>query len=212
MNIKALSYIYDFLSFVFEENALKEKIQAIILFGSIAKKSANKKSDIDLFFDIKKSYDIEFVNNSVKNALKSFEIKAEKTWNIKGIKIPISFIVGSLEENTWDSLRDEIASSGIILYGTYKEMPKNLIHYFLFYYTLRNLNRRDKMKFIRILFGYSLKKGKKEYKQEGLLKRINGRKLASNVILISSDEIIKVKDVFNKFRIKFRIIETWVRE
>jgi len=61
------------------------------------------------------------------------------------------------------------------------------------------------------MFGYSLKKGSSNYEQEGLLKQIKGLKLGSNAILIPSYEILKIKKVFNDFKINYKIIEAWLR-
>ena len=205
-----IAYVYDFLSMVFERG-LGEKIEEIILFGSVAKKSFDKKSDIDLFFNVKDKKDSKEAEESLKSVLKSFEVKAEKTWGLKKVKLPISFIVGSLEDEVWKELRDEIISSGVLLYGHYKEMPEKLNHNYLFYYSLSNLKRNDKMKFIRKMFGYSLKKEKKEYAQEGFLAGIKGVKLGSNAILAPSQEVLKIKKMFNEFKISYKIIESWVR-
>ena len=206
-----LSYVYDFISMVWDDESLKDDIKSVILFGSIAKGAYDKKSDIDLFFDIKNRVNVKDFEKKLKLILKSFEIKAENTWNLKGIKFPINFIVGSLEDETWKNLREEIISSGIMLYGAFKEIPDNLKHYFLFYYSLQNLDRKDKMKFIRKFFGYNLRKNKKEYTQKGLLEQIGGTKLGSNVILASSEYILDIKNILNKFRIKYKIKEIWVR-
>ena len=205
-----IAYVYDFLSMIFE-NEIKEKIKEIILFGSVAKESFDKKSDIDLFFDIKDKKDEEEAEEKLKSILKSFEVKAEKTWALKKIKFPIRFVVGSLKDETWRNLRDEIISSGILLYGQYKEMPEKLNHNYLFYYSLSNLSRKNKMRIIRKMFGYSLKREKKEYEQEGFLKEIGGLKLGSNTILVPSQEALKIKKVFKDFKINYRIIESWVR-
>jgi len=208
---KILSYIYDFLSMVFEDELMRDKINNVILFGSVAKGVYDKKSDIDLFFDVKDKNDKITVEKNLRDILKPFEIKAEKTWSLRGINLPINFIVDSLESNTWRNLKDEIISSGIILYGPYKEMPENLEHYFLFYYSLNNLDRKDKMKFIRKFFGYSLKKKDKEYKQRGLLEGMNGTKLSSSAILIPYRDVLNVKSIFNKFKVRYKIREVWMR-
>jgi len=208
---KIISYIYDFLSMVFEEKKLIENINEVILFGSIAKGTYDKKSDIDLFFDIKNTKEITNIEENLIKILKSFEIKADKTWALKKISFPINFIVGSLDDKTWEKLKDEIISSGIILYGKYKEMPSNTKHNFLFYYSLDNLERKNKMKFIRGIFGYILNKDKKKYIQEGLLEKIKGTKIASNVILIPSNEILKIKNFFKEHKVKYKILETWIR-
>ncbi len=206
-----LAYIYDFLSIVFEDASSREKIKEVILFGSVAKKNFDKKSDIDLFFVVKTPSEAKLIESNLKKILKSFEVKAEKTWKLKGINLPINFIVGSLEDKTWENIKDEIASSGIVLYGSYRELPKNVGHYLLFYYSLINLNRKNKMRFIRRLMGYSLKKGKKEYKQKGMLEKINGLKLAQNVVLIPSEEAVPTKIFFDEFNIKYRVIDSWIR-
>ena len=207
---EVISYIYDFLSMVFEDG-VGTKIKEAILFGSVAKKSFDGKSDIDLFFNVKNKDEEKEIEEELKGILKSFEVKAEKTWGLKKIKHPISFIVGALEDEKWKNLRDEIISSGISLYGQYKEMPENLGHNYLFYYSLNKLDRKDKMRFIRKMFGYGLKKGKKEYKQEGLLKEVGGLKISSNAVLVSSQEVLRIKKLFKEFKISYRIIESWVR-
>lgn len=208
--MKELAYIYDFLSMVFE-NGVGKKIKEIMLFGSVAKGSYDKKSDIDLFFNVKDKNEEKEIEEKLKAILKSFEVKAEKTWALKKIKFPINFIVGSLEDETWKNLRDEIISSGLMLYGKYKEIPENLRQNYLFYYSLNNLSRKNKMKFIRKMFGYSLKRGRKIYEQGGLIKEINGFKLGSNAILIPSQEVLKIKKLFKDFKVSYKIIESWVR-
>ena len=44
----------------------------------------------------------------IREALKSFQIKAEKTWALKKIKFPISILVGNLEEEKWKNVKKEI--------------------------------------------------------------------------------------------------------
>ena len=118
-----IAYVYDFLSMVFEDE-VKEKIKEVILFGSVAKGTFDKKSDIDLFFNIKEKKDEKEIEEKLKSILKSFEVKSEKTWALKNIKLPISFIAGNLEDKTWKNIKEEIISSGILLYGEYKENPE----------------------------------------------------------------------------------------
>ena len=205
---ETISYIYDFLSLIFENEELIEKINEIILFGSVAKNTHDKESDIDLFFEIKNEKDVKEIEKRLSSILKSFEVKSEKTWKLKNISYPINFIAGSLQDEKWKSLREEITSSGIILYSQYKEMPEKTTHNSLFYYSLSDIKRKDKMKFIREAFGYSLKKGKKEYIQKGLLENLKGEKLSSNTILIPSQETQIIKKLFSKYK----ILDVWIRE
>jgi len=208
---EVIAYIYDFLAMVFEKKELKEELKEIILFGSVAKDAYDEKSDIDLFFDIKSEGKIEKTEEELRAILKSFNVKSERTWKLKKISFPINFIVGKLDDDNWKGIREEIMSYGVVLYGRYKKQPEQLKHYSLVYYSLNELKRKNKMKFIRTVFGYKIKKNRKEYKQRGLLESLNGLKVASNVILFPSEETTKIKRVFNENKIRYRIIETWVR-
>jgi predicted nucleotidyltransferase len=208
---KILAYIYDFLSMISEDSKISEEIKEIILYGSVAKKSYDKKSDIDLFFNIKNREKVNYIEEELKKILKSFEIKSEKTWGLKNLELPISFIVGSLDDENWKGIKDEISSSGIVLYGNYKELPEKTKQFILFYYSLNDLKRKDKMRFIRNAFGYTIIKNKKEYKQRGLLDSFGGLKLSSNVILIPIDETQKIKKLFNEYKIKYKLFESWIR-
>ena len=205
------AYIYDFLSVVFEEDSVRQKIDAIILYGSVAKGTSDAQSDIDLFFATKHRSNNQEVERMIKHALNSFEVQSEKTWALRGQVQPISYIIGSLQDETWKSLRDELISSGIVLYGSYHEAPSGIAHYALFSYSLASLERRHKMKFIRALFGYHLKKGRTLYTQQGLLERKGGIKLGSNAILVRQQDITDFKAHFSQHKIRYKIMETWVR-
>ncbi|MBS3079377.1 nucleotidyltransferase domain-containing protein [Candidatus Pacearchaeota archaeon] len=212
MREEIIAYVYDFLSMLFENPGVNDKIKEVILFGSVAKNTFDKESDVDIFFNINDEKYEKDLEETIKRVQKSFEIKSERTWKIKKITFPINFIVGSLNSAAWKNLREEIASSGIILYSNYKELPGKTNHYYLIYYSLNNLQRKDKMKLIRELFGYSLKKLKIEYTQKGILNSIGGRKLGSNVILVPSIDVKKIKDIFKENKVSYKILDAWIRE
>jgi len=206
-----LAYIYDFLSLVFENKNITDEIKEIILYGSYSRMTHDKESDIDLFFNLKNKNNSKKIEDELRKVLKSFEIKSEKTWKLKKIGAPISIIVDSLDNEMWKGVKDEIASSGIILFSSYKELPEKVNHYILFSYSLNNLKRKEKMRFIRTLFGYRIIKNKKEYKQNGVLEVIGGKKLSSNVVLVPSQEALKIKRMFSEFKIRYNLFDSWVR-
>ena len=208
----AYSYIYDFLSVLFENNDIHAHIQNILLFGSIARGKFDKKSDIDIFFDIKNESYKELLEKTLKNSLKSFELRASKTWGLKGVDFPINCIAGDLDAQQWKSLREDIVSNGISLLGKFELMPEKVSHYALFYFSLEKLKRKDKMKFLRKLFGYKNVKMKKTYLHKGRLERIGGIKIGPNNILIPLAEVESIKDIFKSFSITPKIIEVWLRE
>src|SRR3989338_10534357 len=121
------AYIFDFLSFVFENKELFNSIKRVILFGSVASGEFDKNSDIDLFFDVKG--DKTKIESELNNTLKSFEIKSEKTWKLKNISLPIKNIVGDIGEEKWAELKEEMISNGILLSGKFESMPKKMGHY-----------------------------------------------------------------------------------
>jgi predicted nucleotidyltransferase len=205
-----MTYVYDFIKIMFEERELTNCIKKIILFGSIARGNFDKESDIDIFIDIKNKKDTKTINKRLKDILNQFEIEAKDTWELRGIKLPIKCIVGSLEDKTWEELKKELSANGIILYGKYEFMSKKTRHYALIKYSLAKLSRKDKMKVIRKLFGYETKKGSKVYKQKGLLEDLNGKKLSKNLIAIPMENSLQFQEILNSFKITPRIIESWI--
>lgn len=210
MNQKLIiAYVYDFLSHIFEE---KISLKKVILFGSVARNEFDKNSDIDLFIEPKQKSKIKETEKKIKEIKKRFEYEKEHTWKLKNIDYPIKEIIGNLEDLTWKTLKEDIISNGIMLYGKYEELPKKIKHYTLINYSLKNLEQKKKMQFLRTLFGYSVKKNKKIYKQEGLMHQTNGKKLTKNIILIPLDEVTKIKNLFDKFKIKMEMREVWLKE
>ena len=84
---EVLSYVYDFLSMVFEDDKLSQKINEVFLFGSVAKNTYDAGSDIDIFFDVGKVKKVNEIEKKLQGILKSFEVKSEKTWKLKGDSI-----------------------------------------------------------------------------------------------------------------------------
>lgn len=206
------SYIYDFLSVVLENCKINKYTKNIILFGSVARGKFDKKSDIDLFFDIKNKSDEKFLEESLGTSLKSFEVKSSKTWRLKGINLPIKFLVGDLNSEEWKSLKEDIISNGVSLFGKFETLPERINHYALFYFSLEKLKRKDKMKFLRKMFGYTNIKSKKLYVHKGYLEKMEGIKLGPNTILFPLNEVENVKSIFKKFKITPKIIEVWIRD
>lgn len=199
-----LEYIYDFLSIFFDKLKEKNKIKQIILFGSFARGNPRKDSDIDLFIDVENK-NKEEISELIRESLNEFELKAEKTWALKGINNPIAPIVDDLDIERWRELRQDIESYGKILYGNYqrKKTEKNKV---LITYDISRLKQKDKMNIIRKLQGYKLKRGKKIYEQKGLIEEAKAEKL-SNAILIDKEHYKKIIDILRSKKVPLKIIE-----
>jgi len=92
-------------------------------------------------------------------------------------------------------------------------MPQKsqLKHYILFVYSFTNFSQRDKVKFIRFLFGYKNVKSGKEYIHQGLVHVSGAIKVAQNVIMVPSDNSVLFKSFFNSNKIKVEVKEIWAK-
>jgi|SRR3989344_482169 len=192
-----IQYIYDFLSVLFDKIKEKEKINSIILFGSFARGNPRKDSDIDIFIDIKK--DKKEIEPIIKEALNEFELKASRSWHLKGIKNPINAIIDDINKEQWKELRNEVSAYGIILYGKYTESNNVIIEY-----NLSKLSQNKKMSIIRKLLGYKIMKSKKTYEVKGLLENIGAEKI-SNCILANEENSKQVIIILRKNNVQLKI-------
>lgn len=197
--IELIAYTSSFVSFILKD--LNNLVKEIILFGSVARGEFDKKSDIDLFFNVNKE-DIKKVENIVKKSLiKFYKSKFYETWKLKGITKNISIKVGVLDK--W-KLKRSILSDGIILYGKYKEFPKKVKHYMLIVHKpIKNITKRNR--FIRKLIG----RKEKNYSTKGFLEDIKGKIISSRVILTPVENLKETLDIFNKEKIDYKIFEIW---
>ncbi len=205
-------YVYDFLTFVFDDKESRKYIKNVILFGSVATGEYDEESDIDLFVDVISENRISDVEKIIRESEKRFYVMVEKKWAVMGMKMPIKCIVGCLDSYTWKEIKSDIISTGISLYGKYTGTKEGLRHFSLFSYGLSKLDNRKKVLFIRRLFGYSQKRKSKEYTTEGYLKEIGGVKLGKNFLLIPVEKSRDMQKFFASFKLTPEIREAWVKE
>ncbi len=194
---KLIAYSYGFVSFLSEQTKYLDKINSIILFGSVARGKAGKNSDVDIFINvILKNKKIE---NEIKDIKKKFyeSIKFKKYWKLKNITNEINIIIGRI--NNW-KLKDSISGEAITLYEKYSQKidkGKNKI-----IFSWENIKPNSK----RVLFNkkiFGFKQKNKRY--AGLLEIYNGEKLSKGTIMFDvkySQEILKI---FRKFKVKVKI-------
>lgn len=188
MNYKLIAYAEDFASFLIE-NLGKESefIKQIILFGSTARGEADENSDIDLFVNTDKK--IEEKLNKIKEEFYN-SIKFKKYWKLLNVQNEINLSVGKLAD--WGDLKTSINANGITLYGKYAGEAKLKQNYLFIATPVKDRNKSISV--WRELYGYTQKAKKKEYVQEGLIKKYNGRKISRGVFFIPvehSQEIIR---------------------
>ncbi|MEK6890504.1 MAG: nucleotidyltransferase domain-containing protein [Nanoarchaeota archaeon] len=194
-----IGYTESFISFVMSE--IGKSVNQIILFGSVARGEFDKKSDIDLFFDVKREDRLNIEENLKKRLSKFYKSKLFEIWKLKGIENVISIHVGVLNE--W-KLKRSIISDGIILYGKYKEAPENLKHYLLIVNEpIKDIAKRNKI--IRKTIG----RKEKAYTKEGVLKKANGKIISQRVIMVPIEDSKQIIDLFHREKVSFKIYEFW---
>lgn len=196
-----ISYAMDFCSLLLR-SIVSDRINGIILFGSVVRGDFDEESDVDIFVDSK--YKIE---KEVNKVLKSFEVSdVNEKWQLKGVRNPLSVKVGDLDK--W-KLRRSVISDGIVLYGKYKDVPKNVKYYLLLSLDFKGLNRNKKISVWRKLYGYRQKMGSRSYVSKGLIGKVSGKKIDKGVIVVPSENKDEVIGFLKKNKIKHRINEIW---
>ena len=195
-----ISYAASFVSFILDSE-ISKKINKVILFGSVARGNFDDESDIDLFIDTK-----EEIEGEIKKILYLFQNSdIQKKWEIKGVKSNLSVQTGDLDK--W-KLKKGIIADGIILYGKFKEIPENIEYYLLITPSFKKFSKSQKVKIWRGLYGYKQKVGEKIYKTQGLLERLDGKRMENGIIVKMSDKK-DIIDFLNKKKINYKVNEVW---
>ena len=192
-----ISYAMNFAAFLIRK---KPKIERIILFGSVARGDFDGESDIDLFIDAPLN------RKDIEPILELYEISEEnKKYRIEGLKNEIRVKAGKLDE--WKSVERSIISDGILLYGKFKEMPKGINGYILFKMLIGKMERKNKMKVWRRLYGYKQKIGNKVYYSKGLIEETNGRKLCRGLFTVPTEKSNEIIDFLRKNKVGYEVKE-----
>ena len=200
------SYIYDFLSQLLEHEEILQSVQKIILFGSAVRGDFHSTSDIDLFIDTTSAPQIQKI---VKREQSLFEKRIEKTWALRGITLPIKIQIGDLSHSRWETLNDQIAQYGKVVYGPYEQAPKKLQHFVLITYELGKLKQKHKMAFLRVLYGYKTRKGKKQYTKKGRLESMGGKRIGVNSLFFPRDKALEIRHILNKYKMAHTVKDVW---
>lgn len=196
-----ISYASNFSSFLIDSK-IGDAINRIILFGSVARGDFGKESDVDIFIDTDK--DIEKEVYRVMSLFKDSRIF--EAWKLKGIENEISVKIGKLKN--W-SLRREVISSGIVLYGKYKEMPEKTEYYMLIKMDMKNIKTAKQMSIWRKLYGYRQRIGEKTYTGKGLVENLGGKKLGKSIVIVPMRNRGKLLAFLNEKKVRHTVYELW---
>ena len=174
-------------------------INQVIIFGSVARGTAEKESDVDLFFDTNKKN-----RNVIRKKFEEFYTSREGLiFKTKGVSNQFQIIAGRLEE--WKELHKSIESEGIVAYGQYiSSAPEGLNHYFII--SWENLDIKNRGAFLNKIYGYKI--GNKKYK--GLIKKWGAKKIGKSAILLPIKYKQNFLEILSKYKIDYRIIDAYL--
>lgn len=193
------SYASYFVSYLLFNLKNTENLSKIILFGSVAKKQANKNSDVDIFIEIKKKS--KFFEKEILSLEKKFYSSREALiFKANGIDNKINLVIGKLDE--WKDLKESIESTGIVLYGNYISSEVKGKKNVLFYWNKVGKNRGA---FLNKLYGFKIKE--KFYK--GLIETLNGKKLGKSSFIVPVEHREDVVRLMKYYKVSVKMIEVW---
>ena len=204
MKSRLVSYALDFVSFLLQGLGKDaNKVNQIILFGSVVSGETGKGSDVDIFIDVidKK---LEDKVNKIKDEFYN-SVKFNKYWKLLNIENEINCTVGRLDE--WEDLERSLTAKGIVLFGKYKGKAGKE-PYFLFIVTPSS-DRNKNISVWRALYGYTQQANNKIYKRKGLVKEYDGMKLAKGVFMIPSEHAQKVLSFLKDNKFSWKVVPIW---
>jgi len=190
-----------------------EKIESIILFGSLASGKFNEESDIDICVLFKRN-----TPKIMEDTIFNYFLSLGKELN-RSIQCVFFF---PEDINNWDTIFiGNILAEGHLLYGNsnyYEKLIKTLKFkpYQIITLNLRAINNSAKMKLKRILYGYKSTKHYYEklyeYEKKGLVKELKGMKLGRGSFIIPEKDLLLVENKLKEFDIKFSNFRVWMQE
>ncbi len=204
----------DFRGLVFEfaKRAIEyESVLSVILFGSVARGEADRRSDADilLIFDTLKNAR----TLKERSEISKMSLDMEKKFD-KNIQLVFS-------NKNYDGLDrqfvENVFKEGIILFGKNPQVDVErlkLESFSLIHYSLTELKDSDKMRIKRIFYGHRTTKRYKGkvYKSEikGLIEQLGGKRTGIASFLIPSKKTGDIESILKKFGIKFEKIDLWI--
>ncbi len=194
-------YSMYFSAFLLNNLKNKEEIRKIILFGSVARDESDKESDIDIFIEVKRK--TQKIEKEIRDIGEKFYHSREASlFKLKNIRNEFNIKIGRLEE--WKDLERSIASTGIILYGSYElqKLPLGVKHFLIVFWNKIGKNRGA---FLNKIYGFNIKG--KYY--EGLLSKFSGRKLGKSCIMIPIQYKQEIFELLKKYEVEAKSIEVF---
>ncbi|MEW6328749.1 MAG: nucleotidyltransferase domain-containing protein [Candidatus Micrarchaeota archaeon] len=203
----------EFLDLVFEfaKESSKSQVAQVILFGSVAKGTADRRSDVDFLVVFDTDKDQEKLSD--KKTISRLALDLEKKYD-KNIQLVLT-------NRRFDALDSyfvrKCLKEGIVVYASrpiLKIKEEMLGPYTIFSYGLANLSLSEKMRFRRALFGHRTEKKQKgkTYTSEsaGLIHELDGRHLGSGAVMVPQQKSDILKETLKRFGVEYTSTDAWL--
>ena len=171
-----------------------EGLDAIVLFGSVARGEEDRRSDTDLLLIF------ESEGDALKAEDETARISAENR------ELNLSIVNKSYEEISSNPyFAFEVLRDGIILYKrpsllALKAQILPVRPYYIYIFDLKGLDQREKTKVSTTLYGR--KKGKHVYR--GLLDAVNGFKLGRGAVMVPANTFREIESFLEANKVSYR--------
>ena len=182
-------------------------LTSVILFGSVARGKADRRSDIDLCLLFDTEHDPE-KGTGVKIA-RTIASGIEEKHDVR-----FAFTVSRLKEVD-EGLLENLCKEGLVIWGRPLVTDAHrlgLKPFAILSYDMSRLSSSEKVNVHRIFHGYRIIKwrGKKKYVSEksGLLKDAGGLMLGRGVVMFPAERLGYVMGTLDR-RVKVKVLEVW---
>ena len=200
--------------FHFTRDAAREGVASIFLFGSVAKETADNRSDIDMLV-VLDTYSKDFSRLEVTNIISELALNMEKEYDRFVQVIFTNKVFDDLDEN----FKKNVFEDGILLYAKPPEINIDglgLQPYVLFVLGFGGINQKNKSKIKRKLYGHKTSKSVKgrEYKsiQKGKLEELHGYRAGNITAFLPQKHARKFEEFLDQHNVKYKRISMWLTD
>lgn len=193
---RLISYASNFTSYFIKKIDTKEvdKINAVYLFGSVARGDIKKNSDVDIFIDT--SIKIQGLEKIKEVFYKTMEFTK---WKKSGISNEINLVAGQLKD--W-KLKSAIETDGIILFG--HQRPSKYVKWQLINWSAPK-EAKKRVEIQRKIFGY----WGRNKKYDGIIKKEGWIRINSSAILVKIPD--QILDILHALKIQYEIRDVYFK-
>ena len=200
------------IAFEFARRVSKiEKVVEVILFGSVARGEADRRSDIDI---------LVVLDQKGKPKLEEHEEISEIALEVgREFDANISLILSDREFSSMDEyFVESVLSEGKVIYAREARIAEKewLRPWYILSYSLKELPHSDKMRIKKIFYGKEVKSkhGNRVYihRYKGLLEEVGGASLGRGCIIFPAKFVEEFEEVLKKYKVKYRKMLVWISE